>query len=91
MLFLLNVDNSVTPKSAQMVFGLEALEITRTRIAKQRTSFDELSESLKDLPIPLTPVRIFDILCWTTEKWDILGQLTAPYGTPHKSLLHLQG
>ena len=31
--------------------------------------------------------RIFDILCWTTEKWDKRGIHNAPYGIPHKSLL----
>lgn len=30
---------------------------------------------------------MFDILCWTTEKWDVRGIHKAPYGTPHKSLL----
>jgi hypothetical protein len=88
MMFLLGVDNSATSKSRQIELGIEALEVTRTLLVSQKASFVDLTEHLKDLPITLTPVRIFDILCWSTEKWDILEELKAPYGTPHKSLFH---
>ena len=55
---------------------------------RQEDAFKGLVNRTRDLPIRLTAVRIFDILCWTTEKWDLRRSLNAPYGTPHKSLLH---
>ena len=85
--FLLHVNLSETEKSRQVNVGLQAIEKARKIMADQKKEFEELAEQLRDLPIPLTPVRIFDILCWTAEKWDIRGIRKAPYGTPHRSLL----
>ncbi|MDG6221878.1 MAG: DUF6308 family protein [Candidatus Bathyarchaeota archaeon] len=67
--------------------GLMVLDSVRELIIKQRTEFEKLLKQTSDLPIYLTPVRLFDILCWTAEKWDIRGNHNAPYGTAHKSLL----
>ena len=53
--------------------GMRALEIARKDIASNLTSFRQLQEALSDLPIPLTITRMYDILCWATWKWDILG------------------
>lgn len=85
--FLLDVNISDEEKSTHVKIGLEALNRVREIIIKQRVAFDKLVEQTRDLPIQLTPVRMFDILCWTAEKWDIRGIHNAPYGVPHKSLL----
>lgn len=84
--FLLDVNIS-DKKSSHVNIGLRALDRVRETIMKQRAEFEKLIEQTRDLSIQLTPVRIFDILCWTAEKWDIRGKRSAPYGTPRKSLL----
>jgi hypothetical protein len=84
---LLNADIPDVEKGLQLGIGLQALERTREIMTEQEAAFTELVNQTQDLPIALTPVRLFDILCWTAEKWDIRRNLTAPYGTPHKSLL----
>jgi len=86
--FLLNIDISELEKNRQLETGLNALESTREIMLRQEDAFKELANRTRDLPIKLTAVRIFDILCWTTEKWDVRESLHGPYGTPHKSLLH---
>lgn len=88
--FLLGIDISGMLKRRQVELGLEALERAREIIVKQKDEFKKLVQQTRDLPIPLSFVRMFDILCWTTEKWDIRGILNAPHGTPHKSLLKLE-
>jgi hypothetical protein len=85
--FLLNIDISELEKNRQLETGLNALESTREIMLRQEDAFKELVNRTRDLPIRLTAVRIFDILCWTTEKWDLRRRLKAPYGTAHKSLL----
>ena len=85
--FLLGTDVSGIEKSRQLDIGLKALDKAREIITSQKSEFEKLVEQTKDLPIALTPVRMFDILCWTAEKWDIRGNLNAPYGAPSKSLL----
>lgn len=85
--FLLHLNRSDYEKNRQLSFALQALEQTRQIMAKQKAEFRELIEQTRDLPIPLTPIRMFDILCWTVEKWDIRRILKAPYGIPHRSLL----
>jgi hypothetical protein len=56
---------------------------------RQQEEFTILVSNTSDLPIKLTAVRLFDILCWTAEKWDIRRKLADPLGTPNKSLLNL--
>lgn len=85
--FILDCNISDLRKSSQIEIGLQALEHARELIGKQKVEFEKLVEQTKDLPIPLTPVRMFDILCWTAEKWDIRRILNAPYGVPSGSLL----
>ena len=85
--FLLDVDISEIEKTRQVAIGLNALDQVRNLIRTQRTAFEQLVKKTSNLPIPLTTVRLFDILCWTAEKWDIRGANKAPYGTPSKSLL----
>jgi len=86
--FLLSIDISDLEKTRQLEIGLGALESAREIMIRQEGAFTGLVDRTRDLPIRLTAVRIFDILCWTTEKWDLRRSLIAPYGTPHKSLLH---
>jgi len=85
--FLLGTDISGVEKSRQLDIGLKALDKAREIITTQKYEFEKLVEQTSDLPIALTPVRMFDILCWTAEKWDIRRNLSAPYGVPSKSLL----
>ena len=89
--FLFYVDTSVLIKIRQTYLGLQALERTRKIIVEQKDEFEKLAKQVSDLPIPLTPVRMFDILCWTAEKWDIRKILNAPYGKPSQSLLSGMG
>jgi hypothetical protein len=70
--------------------GLNALDISRKIILNNLNEFKKLQSSLSDLQIKLSIMRLFDILCWTAEKWDIQRKLTAPKGTPSKSLLNKQ-
>lgn len=83
------VSNNVAFASSKDVvlrFGMQALEAARRDLVQNARAFEELSESLRDLSISLEKVRLYDILCWTTEKWNVRRELSAPYGTPRRSL-----
>ena len=84
--FLIQINIADVEKKNQLDIGLQALEKARRIMMEQRLEFEKLSEQTRNLQILLTPVRIFDILCWTAEKWDIRRKLNAPYGDPSKSL-----
>jgi hypothetical protein len=66
--------------------GIASFEIVRTYIVTNRVGFHELETRLSDLPTPLTAVRVYDILCWTQEKWVNRGDTGAPHGTASRSL-----
>ena len=68
--------------------ALKSLDTSRELIQSQIYEFTELQRRIADLPIPLTIVRLFDILCWSTYKWDILRRTTAPKGKASKSLIN---
>jgi len=86
--FLTGADlTTIFDKGRLLEVGLNALEISRNRLLQNHDAFCVLQQRLFDLPIPLTTARLFDILCWTTEKWDIRHITTAPYGSARKSLL----
>jgi hypothetical protein len=53
--------------------AVRALEIAHEDITQNLAKYKQLQQKLLDLPIPLTIVRMYDILCWTTWKWDVLG------------------
>jgi len=89
MRFLLNKELGMD-KQKDVSYALAALDRFRTTVVSQMSEFESLSRSLQDLPIPLTTARIYDILCWTTQKWDILKIHSAPKGRPSKSLLNLR-
>ena len=66
--------------------GITSLETARADIVTNRAAFHDLETRLSDLPSPLTAVRIYDILCWTQEKWVNRGDTSAPFGTASLSL-----
>jgi len=86
MKFLLGSDIAQISKKTLFEHGMRALEIARKDLSDNREVFNILQNNLHDLPIPLEKVRLHDILCWTTEKWDIRGETNAPFGTAHRSL-----
>ncbi|NQS88674.1 hypothetical protein HQ584_02645 [Patescibacteria group bacterium] len=81
--FLLGIDTqNVWDKQHLIETGIKATEIIREDIRENWEDFITLQEKLSDLPILLEKVRLYDILVWSTEKWDIRGNLTAPYRKP---------
>lgn len=81
--FLTGIDTgNVWNKQHLIEIAIKAMEIVREDIRENREVFIILQEKLSNLPIPLERVRLFDILVWSTEKWDVRGDLTAPYGKP---------
>ena len=69
-----------------MRIGIAALEAARTDLRENSAAFAELEERLADLPTPLPVVRLYDILCWTQEKWVSRGDTGARYGVASASL-----
>ena len=67
--------------------ALQSLDTSKQLIQTQINEFKQLQNTVNDLPIPLTVVRLFDILCWSTYKWDIQRKTTAPRGKATKSLI----
>jgi hypothetical protein len=67
-----NASNVSNPQSLTNL-GMRTLDIAREDVIQNITNFKWLQHSIDDLPIPLTIVRMYDILCWTTWKWDVLG------------------
>jgi hypothetical protein len=80
---LLGIDTTnIADKSYRADIGIRTIDVIRTDIKNNWDNFIRLRELLSDLPIPLEIVRMYDILVWTTQKWDIRGDLTGPYGKP---------
>ena len=81
--FLLGVDTGeISDKQRLVEIASNAFEIVRADIKENQAGFITLRENLADLPIPLETVRLYDILVWSTEKWDVRGNSTALYGEP---------
>ena len=59
--------------------GIDTMEIIREDLIKYQEEFTNLNKKFC-APIPLEQIRIYDILAWSTQKWDIQGNTTAPYG-----------
>ncbi len=85
------LEESLGDSKRNIRIGMKCMELARKTIQSNKSGFESLQKRLSDLPIPLSIVRLFDILCWTTEKWDLRGITSAPYGTKKasKSLLNL--
>jgi len=79
--FLLGSDPSTVEDKEKLVhLGLAAIEIIRQDLMANRRAFRRLESALSDLPIPLPRVRLYDILAWSTEKWNVGGDLRVPWG-----------
>jgi len=84
--FLTGIDITGSYKDRLLDIGMKALDIARNDIAKNRVAFEDLRRRLNDLLIPLTTVRMYDIICWTEEKWVNRGDRHAPYGIARRSV-----
>lgn len=85
--FLTEIDTqNVLDKQHLAEIGVKTIGVIREDIRRNLESFTKLRQRLSDLPIPLSKVRLYDILVWSTEKWDIRGDLKAPFGVPYKSI-----
>ena len=63
------------PKGKQVELGLKTMDTVRADIRANAPAYFTLQQRLADLPIPLTRVRMHDILCWSYWKWDRLRNL----------------
>lgn len=87
MKFLTGVDISTVSEDASLLeCGIDALEIVRKDLINNHEALCSLQKQLTDLPIPVGRIRLYDILCWSTEKWDIRSDPSAPFGQAFASL-----
>jgi hypothetical protein len=86
--FLTGVDmeNNSFSTDELLQIGMNCLGIARSDLIKNQRGFSELQSRLADLPTSLTAVRLYDILCWTQEKWVNRGETSGPHGVAHRSL-----
>lgn len=70
----------------QLQIGLTCLDVARSDLIRSHEAFAELESRLGDLTTPLTVVRLYDILCWTQEKWVNNGNSSGRFGTASRSL-----
>ena len=85
--FLAGVDiNSFEWPLEKTEIGIRALEIARKDIMNNIKILSKTQQNIVDLPIPMTNARLYDILCWTEEKWVIRKNRNAPGGTASKSV-----
>jgi len=81
-----DLEENIFSEDELLQIGIASLEMARTDIIANRPAFRELQARLADLPTPLTAARIYDILCWTQEKWVNRGNTDAPHGKASLSL-----
>lgn len=82
---LMSKDISNTNKLDLPKIGIDAMEIVREDLIKYQEEFKNLNNKFST-PTPLEQIRIYDILAWSTEKWDNQGNTAAPYGKVTTSL-----
>jgi hypothetical protein len=75
-----DMDRNPFSMDEQLQIGLTSMDIARSDLVKNGHEFVGMQPRLADLPTALTPVRMYDILCWTQEKWVDRGETAAPYG-----------
>ncbi|MFH1219049.1 MAG: DUF6308 family protein [Candidatus Eisenbacteria bacterium] len=81
--FLVGIDTAnVAQKERLIDIACDAIDMIRADLATNRAAFSALQRSLSDLPILFENVRLYDILIWSTEKWDVREDPRAIYGTP---------
>jgi hypothetical protein len=81
--FLLGIQTENVVKKERLVdVACDAIDVIRANLAANREAFSVLQRSLSDLPIQFEKVRLYDILVWSTEKWDVREDSRAIYGTP---------
>lgn len=73
-------------KGRMVDLGVDTMATARRDLESNREAFRRLSGRLADLPIPLTRVRMYDVLCWTQEKWVNRKNTNAEYGTAFRSI-----
>lgn len=81
-----DMELNVFSSGEALQIGMRCIDTVRSDLSRNRDGFAELQGRLADLPTPLTNVRIYDILCWTQEKWVNRGDRAGPYGVAGKSL-----
>lgn len=81
-----DLDVNVFSTGELVQIGLSSLDAVRADLTRNRAGFSELEAELRDLPTPLTAVRVHGILCWTQEKWVNRGDTAGPYGVAGRSL-----
>ena len=81
-----DVEKNIFSAGELLQIGLGCMDTARADIVKNRSAFSELGSRLSDLPTQLTSVRLYDILCWTQEKWVNQGDTAGPYGVAGRSL-----
>lgn len=85
--FLSGTDPStVLEKKKSIELGLIVMSIAWSDLSQNRANFQRLESQLADLSITLTYARMYDILCWTQEKWVVRGNTHAKYGTAARSI-----
>jgi hypothetical protein len=77
----------LTSSPRDLDLAMKCMDIARETIVTQQEEFNALWNRLSNLPIQLSIVRLYDILCWSIFKWDILGRTSAPKGKASKSLI----
>jgi hypothetical protein len=81
-----DVERNVFSTGELLQMGMDCFDLARSDLSKNRASFAALQTGLGDLPAPLTNARLYDILCWTQEKWVNRGDTAGPFGTAGRSL-----
>ena len=85
--FLSGTDpTKIIEKPRSIELGMNVMDIALSDVTGNVEGFTGLHGRLSDLPIPLTSARMYDILCWTQEKWVVRGNRNAKYGTARKSI-----
>jgi len=69
-----------------LAIALDSFQVAKNDIDRNRGALDKLQKRLSGLPTRLTVVRMYDILCWTQEKWVNRGDTGAQYGVATTSL-----
>lgn len=85
--FLSGEDPTQIAGKARLVgLGLKVMDEAQADVMRNSEAFAELRTRLLDLPIQLTCARMYDVLCWTQEKWVVRGNPHSKYGVARRSI-----